>query len=397
MSKAGGVALSAYWPEGIPRQASIPQRPLPALVARHVESARDRPAVVGDQHILTYGELDMRMQRVAGGLAAMEPRPTLVAVIEPAPADGLALLLGSLDAGARVAVLDPAAPPDVLTTRLRLLQADVILSTAGPAWLEGLPGRVVAEDELPPPAARGPRSTRPAPPREPAVLLSRGTGFVAHSQFTLAAMVRALTGFVPELRELDFVGATAPFEWESLTGALSALLSGRSVAFGPAAAAGGRPEDSYTILRRADADAIVKAGRGPDELRLLRYVFLSTGPFRPRWRRRLETAIGRPVLPVWGTVETGPAVASHPTWFPIDRHGIPIVNVTITPVDPATKQISSVPWELLDRAEMGVDSPSVMVGAVAEEPPAEPPFEDNIFRTGAIVEMDQVGIIRFIG
>src|SRR3972149_6461328 len=175
------------------------------------------------------------------------------------------------------------------------------------------------------------------------------------------------TSFVPRLRSLVFLSSGSVLEWETLTGGLGALLSGRTVGFDPPASGVLDPAGAYTVLRREEADAIVEAGGDPAGWGRLRYVFVSVGPFSAKWRRRLEAALGRAVLPLWGSADVGPAVAAHPTWYPVRAHGIPMVNVTLVPCDPRTGRQSEGPWAMLAQAELGVDAPSTRVGIAGAE------------------------------
>jgi hypothetical protein len=111
-----------------------------------------------------------------------------------------------------------------------------------------------------------------------------------------------------------------------------------------------------------------------------------------RWRRKLESLCAAPVFPIWGMPELGPVLAAHPTWLPPHGHGFPLVNVSLVPIEPTTGRVSIVPWEMLEQAEMGVETLSAMIGY------AEPSLNAGMksgtaLRTRQIASMDHVGVV----
>jgi hypothetical protein len=152
------------------------------------------------------------------------------------------------------------------------------------------------------------------------------------------------------------------------------------------------PPPAYLILDQAQADWIVNGNRAPDLVRNASHVFVSVGSFVPRWRRKLESLCGAPVFPIWGVPELGPVLAAHPTWLPVHGHGFPLVNVSLIPIDPATGNVSIVPWEMLERAEMGVEALSAMIG-YAEPSRNAAAKSGTALRTRQIASMDHVGVV----
>jgi hypothetical protein len=231
----------------------------------------------------------------------------------------------------------------------------------------------------------------------PAVLLGAGPDMAVHSHASISAMGAALASFLPELRRLCFCWAGRVCSWEALSGVVAALQSGASASFaGPRGLRSGEhgfPDDGYAILRREDADGMLAAGSAPSILSRLRHVFVSTGAFTRRWRRRLERLLRRPVLTLWGAQEVGPVVAAHPSWVPPQAHGIPLVNVNLVPIDPASGRVSLVPWELLERAGLGVDSPAAMSGYTNPSRTGAARL-GKIVRLPPLVEIDHVGVVN---
>jgi len=237
---------------------------------------------------------------------------------------------------------------------------------------------------------------------EPALLLPSGRGLVAHSHFSVSAMAASMAAFIPRLREIPFV-CTEPAiaSWEMLTGILLAISQGKPVVFATleqfdSGELADFANDSYMIIQRSQADAMLAEHRVPHVIGQSAYVFVSTGSFAPRWRRRMEALCGRPIFPLWGLSEVGPLVAAHPTWIPPHGHGFPLVNVSLIPIDPDSGKVSIVPWEMLDQAEVGVEALSAMVGYV--EPARNVGVKvGTAVRTHQVAAMDHVGVVALQG
>lgn len=412
MSKVGGSLPSWYWPSGIPRRVPVPQFTLDKMLARQfAPPIADRLALWSARGELTYGDLHARVTALAGGMQAVE-MPQTVAVVEADPARGLVLLLAALHADRRALLVDPERSPEALGALLAQAQAPVVVTATGAASAAGLPGvRVVGAEEL---SGSFTPVKRPRRGTDPALLLASPAGAVVHSHFSVSSMYTSLASFIPQLRQLSFVCTRPIASWEEVSGVFGALSAGTSVACLPDAArdlpqpAAGRsrpdaadssdglPKDAYAILRREEIDGCLRAGASPGFLSRLRYLFVSTGPFGSRWRRGLERLLGRPVFPIWGAPEFGPAVAPHPTWFPRQAHGFPLVNVSLVPLDPATGQMCIVPWEMLERAEAAVETLSAMVGYA--EPGGNAAVRvGKMLRSRQIVSIDHVGLVVLHG
>jgi hypothetical protein len=211
-------------------------------------------------------------------------------------------------------------------------------------------------------------------------------------------MSASLAAFIIKLRELPFLcSAPAVASWETLAAVLVAFLNNAPVTFAtleeikrgkqsPLAAHG------YFILQRRDADALARNGRAPRAIAEASYLFVLTGCFKPRWRRKLESSCRRPIFPLWGLPEIGPVVAPHPSWLPIHGHGLPLVNVSLVPIDPASGKVSIVPWELLEHAEVGVEALSTMIGYGAPARNAGVRV-GTVLRTRQLASMDHVGVV----
>jgi hypothetical protein len=394
--KVGGALPSWYWPDDVPRRTAVPEQTMDRAFRYRVPVVADQPAIVSAAGTTTYAALLEAVRRTGRGIHALDPAAAVVAVCEPDFEASLVLLLAGMAAGKQVAMIDPHAPATVIGRHLEQSGAAAVLTATGKDTA-GVPAGVpvVAGAGLPQTDMEAPGSGQSD---LPAVLIPSGDDVVVHSHFALSAMAVSLMTFVPRLRRIPYVALAPLWSWEGITGALGALLHGSHLISVPRMALDGAlpgAAGGYTILRRTDADRLLETGRPPDLLSNLRYLFVSTAYFPRRWRRRAEQVLQRPILPLWGTPEVGPAVAAHPTWFPLEAHGIPLVNVFLEPVDPVRGVISDVPWELLESAEIGVDTPAGMVGFAGGHG-VERFRLNKVVRTYTRANVDIVGVVTLL-
>ncbi len=393
MSKVGGALPSWYWPAGVPRRVPVAQRPLGKLLRERFALVRDRQAIISSSIRCSYGELLDEALKIAGGIQATALSGT-TAISDDDPAQEIMLLLGVLFAGGQALISCQAVSGGAWAAQSAEAQVSALLSS-GEVTIPELKGpRLIRKSEL-----QGAFSEAGAARRatEPAVFFTSPRGLVAHSHFSLFAMVASMAAFIVRLRETPFV-CTAPTigSWEMMTGILLALYYGTPIVFSSVSQSGAprfaqEAKGGYLILDRRDADAVISSGV-PGFMRDASYIFVSTGFFEPRWRRRLEAACRRPVFPIWGLPELGPLVAPHPTWLPPHGHGLPLVNVSLVPIDPGSGKVSIVPWEMLEQAEVGVETLSAMIGYANRERGTAMKV-GTALRTGQIASMDHVGVV----
>jgi acyl-CoA synthetase (AMP-forming)/AMP-acid ligase II len=356
----------------------------------------DAPAILSPVGVLTFGELIDSITAYGQAIVGLVPDDSTVAVAAPGAGDALPLLLGALAAGKRVLVCDVSSPQARLSDQLTQVEAGAVLVASTPTGGQFGDYRVITRQQIE--AFEGERDKlRPTKAQAPAVVIPADGELVVHSQYGLVAMGVTLPAFIPDLKSQTLVAPPPLWTWEGLATTLAALMNGATVAdYGldeVAASAGIDPGAAWTMLMREQADEIAKAKHGPAVLGELAHVFVSTAYFDHRWRRALESGCRREVLPIWGTPELGPAVAAHPTWFPTDAHGIPLVNVRVVPVDPESGEVSVVPWEMLEAAEIGVESPSSMLSFVREGAD-EALRAGKILRTFVGASVDHVGVVN---
>ena len=394
MSKVGGALPSWYWPVGVPRRVPVAQQPLGRVFRQKFLTAKDRPAVVSQNSRLSYGELLEQCLSLAGGIQAAG-LDGIIAIADSDPVQSLMLCIAGLFAGRCVFFADPADSAEQLAARLAEAKASALIASDGAALPAAAAGvKVIARSEL-----KGTFSDIPAKrATEPALLIPTGRGVVAHSHFSASAMAASMAAFISQLKEIPFL-CTEPAigSWEMLTGIVLALSQGRPIAFGrfdefDSGALTEFAANGYLIVRQDQANKMLADGKAPALIGRAAYAFISTGFFKPRWRRRLESLCGRPIFPLWGLPELGPLVASHPTWLPPHGHGFPLVNVSLIPIDPGSGKVSIVPWEMLDEAEIGVEALSAMVGYV--EPARNVGMKiGTAVRTRQVASMDHVGVV----
>jgi len=401
MSKVGGALPSWYWPPGIPRRVPVAQQPLGRLFRQRFATMKDRIAVADKNVRISYGELLEQCLSLAGGIQTAGLTGA-IAISDPDPVESLRLCLAGLFAGRRVLLADPADSAEQLAARLAEGKASALITSdgTGPAQAAGV--AMVARSELHGTFSEAGTAIRAT---EPALLLPSGRGLIAHSHFSVSAMAASMAAFIPRLREIPFI-CTEPAigSWEMLTGILLAISQGKPVIFATLEQFDtGELADltnvAYMIIQRSQADAMLaegRMGRMPPMMSQSAHVFVSTGSFAPRWRRRMESFCGRPIFPLWGLPEVGPLVAAHPTWIPPHGHGFPLVNVSLIPIEPNSGKVSIVPWEMLDQAEVGVEALSAMVGYV--EPARNVGVKvGTAVRTHQVAAMDHVGVVALQG
>lgn len=385
MGKVAQVLITGYWPDRVPRRIGVPQKPLGEQFLVAAQKAGDAPALACAGEVISHAALLDRARRAAAALATLvEPRAT-VALALADPMQTLILLIATQLCATRAALCDPSD-----LTALTALSPDLVLADR-PGALPGL--RALAPADLDP-AAPG-TGERRGRWRDVAILLPEGQGFAGHGHVSTTAMVKALTTYIPELESTDHVLCAPLHRWDGLAGALTALLSGRAVILSPDQTAFDR-HDVCSFVPRALAESWLNTVRAPEWARQARLIFVVMSGFETRWRRRLETLLRRPILPLWGGQRMGPAICAHPSWAPVDVHGLPLTNAMLVPLDPANGTPSDVPWEMLTRAELGIEAPSVQIKDDTTEGIVFDMNGNQVVRTGRIVAVDRLGMVRFL-
>jgi len=392
MGKVAQVLITGYWPDRVPRRIGVPQKPLGEQYLAAARNAGEAVALRTPKGVLTHAALLAEVRILAAGLAALAEVRSTIALAATAQGELLALMLAGQVAGCRTALLD-ASTPESLARGIVALSPDLVVCGTGVEPPTGAARCVALDDVRAAATGSGERRTRW---RDVAVLLPEGDDFAGHGHVSTTAMIKALVTYIPLLETTDFVCTGPLYRWDAFAGALTAILSGRGVILDPDATVGWAPSEAHAFLSRREADALVRADRAPAWTSRLRLLFVVMAEFEPRWRRKLEGVLRRPILPLWGTQRTGPAICAHPSWAPVDVHGLPLTNAMLIPLNPANGEPSDVPWEMLSRAELGIEAPSVQIKDPGSEGIVFDWNGNQVARTGRIVAVDRLGMVRFL-
>jgi amino acid adenylation domain-containing protein len=108
---------------------------IPRLVAEHAASSPDSLAVVAGAERLSYAELDVRSNQLAGHLRSLGAGPdVLVGVLLERSVASVVSVLAVLKAGAAYLPIDPALPSDRLAFMLRDSGLATVITRQGLSW-----------------------------------------------------------------------------------------------------------------------------------------------------------------------------------------------------------------------------------------------------------------------
>ena len=148
----------------------LPDSVLPELLVAAANRWPDHPALVAENEVLTYRQLDERAEAVAGNLRARGVGPeTIVGVCAHRSAEMVIALIGILKAGGAYLPLDPEYPGERLGFMVIEAGCHLVLASAGllktaAGWRAGGNCEVLAIRDLLAPIAHQPDSPRVATP-----------------------------------------------------------------------------------------------------------------------------------------------------------------------------------------------------------------------------------------
>ncbi len=372
MGKTIAINPSWYWPDEIPRLLGVPPFFCERLIAERW--ARRRPdvvAVVDEERSLTYAELWSRAQAIAKQLGE-RPETERLVLCGPLGVEGLLELVGALTARRRAVLLAPGG-------------------------------------EDPCGAAAG---SKVADVHEPALELLSAEGILAgHSHYSLLSGALSLGAFLGLQEPRAWLSAMPLWSWEGLYGALVPLYAGATAILcgdpqGATDAIAHAVDEHAAAYALAPFEMLRELTRGrPRRLadsikRNLDGLILSTErPFAAGDRRKARKALDVPILTTFGLTETGPILASHPSWYVDESVGIPVTNVEVQPANPQTGEPLDTNWELLDHASMVIRAPQLMAGyagAAAEDERLSARMRDGWFETWALASFDANGMMYLV-
>ncbi len=379
MPKTIATTPSWYWPEGTPRVLGIPPYSLEEMLVQPWIQARPHEALLvsGDTR-LSGPELAQAVHAASARVAAEIPPDSSGTLYAGPDLDGVVLVLGALASGRQV--------------HLKALDAAEAARIG-----ETLPAASIGE----PIASRG---THPGTATyEPAVCLDGRFGRAWHSQRSLLAWAISIRGFLPRAstEPETWLSTFSPCTWEGMTALGAALIDGGTLVLaapGEASREAATTEHPAWLFTSFEDAATTFAGSGRrrrSEGVPLRSALLSVdGPFDPAARGALTSSLGN-ALTVYGTAETGPMLASHPSWYLDESVGIPVTNMHVVPGDPETAERITTMWELIDHAMITAWSPSLMLGY--EGPTGASHLEGHRFLTGMLAASDPNGMLYLLG
>ncbi|MDA8275816.1 MAG: AMP-binding protein [Actinomycetota bacterium] len=411
MPKTIATTPSWYWPEGVPRVLGVPPRSVVQLgVDRPAQHDPGRPAVVWGEQTLTAAELAACVAALGADIENSAATPGAVVVCAGASLAGVVAVLGALASGRPSLLVAPGERGSDVVLHDQVLAVAVgdaeglgALGDVGVPALEvggqpadGTDEQCLAGTDVPGDGSVSWRSGDEL--GAPSVRLAGRSGPVWHSQRSLLAGALALRAFVSPSAGSSWLTLASPCTWDGLCGVVTALVSGVTLL---AARPGDEGRDVYerhgpqwTVSSLAlAADSWSGSGRRRGRA-AERWILAGVdGPFDPDERRAVAAAAGADVLTMFGLAETGPMLASHPSWYLDESVGIPVPNMHVVPADPDTGEPVDAMWELLDRAMVSVWGPSLAVGGV-EPGPGEP--LGRRFATGVLAASDPNGMLYLV-
>jgi acyl-CoA synthetase (AMP-forming)/AMP-acid ligase II len=408
MSK-GAVGLTAgYWPENVYRYLAIPGMSLDeGLITRPGRRRANHPALIAGETVVTYGELLNNVDQIMKGLLSLsDGKPARLAVALEQSLEAVKIIFGALKARWIVFIADPSLPAQDVASRCQRFASDLVITDSSEvqqslqSQLDGT--RVIRSQEL-----EG-KESKLSPPKgrqdfqAPAVALAMDDGhLVYHSHASLLAGAVSWSAFVA-LRAEDLMLALQPLHrWESLYSLMPILFRSGSCLLAdlkdPEQAAHSikKHRPKFTILPRLEARKLYQSENKPVVLAIreaLHGLFVSvTDPFTVLGRIRLRNLLEKPALLTYGSQQAGPVLSSHPSWYLDAAVGMPLTNVDVWPLNPATGNPLQVPWETVEYGEVGIKSP--MIG-VAYENAAETQahMHDGWLRSRIVATMDPNGL-----
>ena len=425
MAKTIAINPSWYWPDDTPRLLGVPPMFCDRLMAERWSRRRsDVTAAVDEDGAVTYAELWSRAEAVAAALRERGDGGGRVALAGPAGVDGVVALIGALAARRRPILLDPASPQAVEAAAAVGAQLAIVQPPAqAPGGMEAVELRELEEAGSGAAGQEGGGSAGQDGEgsqkdgglvhdvHEPALDLVTADGWAAgHSHYSLVSGALSLAAFLGNAEPQSWLCAMPLWTWEGLYSAMVALYTGGTAVLCDAddapEEAADLVEDHGVAYALAPFEVLRDLSRGrprrlADSLkRNLRGLLLSADrPFAAIDRRKARKALDVPILTMFGLAETGPILASHPSWYVDESVGIPVTNVEVQPANPETGEPLDTNWELLDYATMVIRGPQLMAGyegPAAEDERLSTRLEEGWFKTWALASFDANGMMYLV-
>lgn len=329
----------------------------------------DAPFIDTGDRVVSFGEADDWVARVAGGLdVAPESR---VAVPASSTVEAVVAMLAVPRAGAVAVLLNPRLPQEERSRLLDVARVDAVVED-----ISGLAGRPVIGGTVDPAAPHTVVFTSGSSGTPKGVVLTWGNLDAAAAASAAVLAHRPGDRWLAVL-PLFHVGGLSIITRSLRQGGTVVLESG----FEAASAAGNLAEVELaslvpTMLRRI-------LDLQPRPYRNLRAVLVGGGPI-PEGLLDEARALGIPALPTYGMTETASQVAT--ARIDGDGRAFPLPGVMVRIVDPTGRDLSAG-----SIGEIAVDGPTVFPGYLDETPRTGPHL------TGDLGWLDEDGALQVVG
>ena len=416
MGKTIAINPSWYWPDDVPRLIGVPPFFCDHMfVGRWARRTPDNVALADADESLTYAELWKRVEAVSAGLLPRLEEGGRVALCGPSGIDGVISILGALKARARPLLLGADLGAEEAQEKIDAGGAKLAVGQGPAREPSGVdvvePAELEEAGSKADPGADSNGNGRVTGVHDKAIDMITPEGWLAgHSHYSLVSGALSVAEFLQMEDARSWLSAMPLTSWEGLYSVFVPLYKGATAVVAGADGADDAIAYSvddhsvaYTILPYDESKDLSR--RRPKRLadafkRNLEALLLSTNrSFAPNDRRKIRKALDTPVLTIFGLTETGPILASHPSWYVDESVGIPVTNVEVQPANPQTGEPLDTMWELLDYATMVIRAPLVMAGyegAATENEKYKSRLEEGWFKTWALASFDANGMMYLV-
>ncbi len=392
MPKTIATTPSWYWPEGLSRVIGVPPYSIIELgVDRWINS--DQIALRGQGVNYTYKEVRDLVEKVKCYINSAASENGKVAIVIGATPQGAILALGAVESNCNVYLY----PKNEAYKANQINPSLVLTDDLGSLGSGFDAGKVVSLDEI---VGNESQSSEDGlinigKLRFPHICFSGKFGDAWHSNRSLLASGLSFAAFFSQSEGSGWLSTYSPGTWQGFTSLVSALYSKSVYTLSDTqdhfVENFKDPSLGWLILPIESAEShILSLGRKGRPSTFKTAVIGVEGVFSPDLRREISGFVGQ-ALTLYGMAESGPMLASHPTWFLDEATGIPLPNMNLNPADPDTNEIIDALWEFLDQAMILAYSPSL---AIPQSDSSN--YVGNHLVTGALAASDPNGMLYIL-
>ncbi len=411
------ILTSRFWPADVPVTVGTPRLLLhDAVLRRWAQDTPEKTALVSSGTTVSYGAMEERSNVVARRLMEQGASNSSVVVALESQLDSVTVLLGALKAQCQVVFLKPllskdASPSSLTKIAPKTLFADdaaiPVLKNAETAGARIIPKTTLREWlSSAPKEEREPLGTRFSREEIALIFLVEKSGVleqVLHTHQSVLASLVSFTTFMAVGGEDTSLNTLPLAHWAGVLNVLSAMYwGGTAVLAGPEEERDltgllGRSAATYGLFDKGSLESIDLqiGGKGRSKVRWLGCLVQPGDVMAQGLHKKLEMALGFPILQVYGSPEAGVMLSNHWSWNVHGAAGIPLTNMRVTLLDPLTGGRIEEPWEMAEASRLAVSGPMRMKGYRRAEANARY-LREEWFMTDAIVEMDPNGVFHFV-